>query len=205
MVSKLSQNGVAGFILSNGALSGDGTEKAIPKQLIENNLVEAIIILPGNMFYTTDISVTLWILNRNKTARTVEYDDTTHHYRNRGQEVLFMDLRQIGEPFEKKYIQFSSEHIQEIAKTFHSWQQDNSDYQDIAEYCYSANIDEIKAKDYSLVPSKYIEFINRDENVNFDEKMTALQSELSQLFKQEQQSKQELLKVFDELGFGIDV
>ncbi|MBS9783661.1 MAG: N-6 DNA methylase [Pasteurella sp.] len=205
MVSKLSQNGVAGFILSNGALSGDGTEKAIRKQLIENHLVEAIIILPRNMFYTTDISVTLWILNRNKTARTVEYDDTTRHYRNREQEVLFMDLRQIGEPFEKKYIQFSQEHIQAIAKTFHSWQQENSDYQDIAEYCYSANIDEIKAKDYSLVPSKYIEFINRDENINFDEKMTALQSELSQLFKQEQQSKQELLKVFDELGFRIDV
>jgi len=66
MVSKLSENGVAGFLLANGALSGDGQEKAIRQKLIENKMVEAIIILPRNMFYTTDISVTLWILNKNK-------------------------------------------------------------------------------------------------------------------------------------------
>ena len=72
IVSKLSQNGVAGFLLANGALSDDGTELKIRKQLIENNLVEAIIILPRNLFYTTDISVTLWILNKNKKARVVE-------------------------------------------------------------------------------------------------------------------------------------
>lgn len=66
IVSKLSQNGVAGFLLANGALSDDGTELKIRQQLIENNLVEAIIILPRNLFYTTDISVTLWILNKNK-------------------------------------------------------------------------------------------------------------------------------------------
>ena len=71
IVSKLSQNGVAGFLLANGALSDDGTELKIRRQLIENNLVEAIIILPRNLFYTTDISVTLWILNKNKKARFV--------------------------------------------------------------------------------------------------------------------------------------
>ena len=71
MVSKLSQNGTAGFLLANGALSGDDTEKEIRAKLIENRLVEAIIMLPRNMFYTTDISVTLWILNKNKKARTV--------------------------------------------------------------------------------------------------------------------------------------
>jgi type I restriction enzyme M protein len=105
MVSKLSENGVAGFILANGALSGDGTEKAIRKKLIENNLVEAIIILPRDMFYTTDISVTLWILNKNKKAHIVPHEDVTRNYRDREEEILFMDLRQLGEPFEKKYIQ----------------------------------------------------------------------------------------------------
>lgn len=102
MVSKLSQNGVAGFILANGALSGDGTEKEIRKKLIENKLVEAILILPRNMFYTTDISVTLWILNRNKKSRVVENPDVIRKYRDRENEILFMDLRQLGEPFEKK-------------------------------------------------------------------------------------------------------
>jgi type I restriction enzyme M protein len=96
MVSKLSENGVAGFILANGALSGDGTEKAIRKAMLGKHLVEAIVILPRNMFYTTDISVTLWILNRNKKARTVPHEDVTRHYRNREQEVIFMDLRQWG-------------------------------------------------------------------------------------------------------------
>ena len=96
IVSKLSQNGVAGFLLANGALSDDGAELKIRKQLIENNLVEAIIILPRNLFYTTDISVTLWALNKNKKARTVEQNGVLKHYRNREKEILFMDLRQMG-------------------------------------------------------------------------------------------------------------
>ncbi|MEL4306915.1 type I restriction-modification system subunit M [Joostella sp. CR20] len=203
MTSKLSENGVAGFILANGALSGGGEEYKIRRKLIENNLIEAIVILPRNMFYTTDISVTLWILNKNKTERKVELPDITRNYRNREQEILFMDLRQIGEPFEKKYTQFSEKHIQEIASTYHQWQQKNTDYQDVPEYCYSASLEEVAKKDFSLVPSKYIEFINRDENIDFDEKMTALQTELSDLLQQEAESKTELLKVFKELGYEL--
>lgn len=203
MVSKLSVNGVAGFILANGALSGTGEEYKIRKALIENGVVEAIVILPRNMFYTTDISVTLWILNNNKKARTVAIGDELRQYRDRHHEILFMDLRQMGEPFEKKYIQFSDAHIAHISQTYHHWQQANQDYADVAEYCYSASIDEVRKKDYSLVPSKYIEFVNRDENINFDEKMTALQGEFAELLKAEQQSKQDLLKVFKELGYEI--
>ena len=77
--------------------------------MIENNLVEAILVLPRNMFYTTDISVTLWILNKNKKERTIEQNGKIKKYRNRESEILFMDLREIGIPFEKKYIQFSDE------------------------------------------------------------------------------------------------
>lgn len=207
MVSKLSENGVAGFILANGALSGDGTEKAIRKALLEKHLVEAIVILPRNLFYTTDISVTLWVLNRNKKARTVPHEDVTRHFRDREQEVLFMDLRQWGEPFEKKFVQFSEQHIKDVANTFHTWQETRAteEYQNIPEYCYSATLEEISAKDYSLVPSKYIEFINRDENIDFDEKMTMLQSEFAELLKAEAQSKQELLNVFKELGYAIEL
>lgn len=205
MVSKLSENGVAGFILSNGALSGDGTEKEIRKKLVENNLVEAIIILPRNMFYTTDISVTLWILNKNKKSHTVPHEDVTRQFRDREDEVLFMDLRQRGEPFEKKFIQFSEQDIKDFAETLHTWQQVGSDeeYQDIAEYCYSAKKNEIATKGYSLVPSKYIEFTNRDENIDFDEKMNALKGEFSELLAQEEISKNELLNVFKELGYEI--
>lgn len=229
MISKLSQNGVAGFILANGALSGGGEEYEIRKQIIENDLVEAIVILPRAMFYSTDISVTLWILNKNKNERTVEVNDGMKNYRNRQKEVLFMDLRQKGEPFEKKFTHFTETEIEDIAKTYHDWQQKTKDsidsskegkgddeiskgeksfapmtsYKDIPEYCYSASIEEIRKKDYSLVPSKYIEFVNRDENIDYDDQMQVLQTELKDLFKQEDQLKQEVVSVFKSLGYEL--
>lgn len=205
MVSKLSENGVAGFILANGALSGDGTEKAIRKKLVENGLVEAIIILPMKMFYTTDISVTLWIINKNKKERTVPHEDLTRNYRNREDSILFMDLRKHGEPFEKKYVQFSPEKISEIAKTLHAWQEIRveTEYKNIAEYCYSATKEEVASKDYSLVPSKYIEFKNHDEDIDFDQKMEQIRDAFTILLKQKEKSKSELLSVFKELGYEI--
>ena len=203
MVSKLSQNGVAGFILANGALSGGGEEYKIRKKLIENDLVEAILILPQNMFYTTNISVTIWILNANKKQREFEQNSKTKIHRDRTNEILFMDLRQKGVPFEKKFIEFDYETISKISSSYHVWQSDKEAYEDIAEYCYSASKDEVEKKDYSLVPSKYIEFVNRDENIDFDAKMTTLQSEFVELLKEEEKSKQELLTVFKELGYEI--
>ncbi|MBA3986260.1 MAG: N-6 DNA methylase [Flavobacteriales bacterium] len=201
MASKLSENGMAGFILANGALSGGGEEYKIRRKLIENNLVEAILVLPQNMFYTTNISVTLWILNKNKKANSRNIGDEQRHYRNREKEILFMDLRQMGEPFEKKFTQFSEADIKRVAGSFHQWQQ--AETENIPEFCYSASLEEIEAKDFSLVPSKYIEFVNRDENIDFDEKMTSLQSEFVDLLKSETKSKNDLLTVFKELGYEI--
>jgi type I restriction enzyme M protein len=205
IVSKLSENGVAGFLLANGALSGGGDEYKIRRKLIENDVVEAILVLPRNLFYTTDISVTLWILNKNKKARTLELNGKLKKYRNREKEILFMDLRQMGIPFEKKYMQFSEGDIQKISETYHYWQQSNHEntYQDIAEFCYSATFEEVEKKDFSLVPSKYIEFVNRDENIDFDEKMAVLQQEFTELLKAEEQSKMDLLTVFKELNYEI--
>lgn len=203
MVSHLSQNGVAGFLLANGALSGDGVELAIRRQLIENDLVEAIIILPRNLFYTTDISVTLWILNRNKRERSIEQNGSMKKYRDRREEILFMDLRQMGSPYEKKYIELTDDDIKNVANTFHMWQTKTETYENIPEYCYSAKIDEIREKGYSLIPSKYIEFVNNDENIDYDEKMKELQIELTDLLKQEKESEKDLLKVFEELGYEI--
>ncbi len=208
MVSKLSDDGMAGFVLANGALSGGGEEYKIRRKIIENNLVEAIMVMPRNLFYTTDISVTIWILNKNKKARIVEHDGTVKNYRDREREILFMDLRQMGIPFEKKYVQFSEEDIRKVTETFHNWQtlgvqHEVSNAFNIPEFCHSASFDEVLKKDFSLVPSKYIEFINRDESIDFDEKMQVLQSEFAELLKAEEQSKNDLLKVFIELGYEI--
>lgn len=206
IVSKLSANGMAGFLLANGALSGDGTELNIRRQLLKNHLVEAIVILPRNMFYSTDISVTLWILAGNRKARTVEQNGQLVKYRNRENEVLFIDLRQWGEPFEKKYIQFTQEQISQIAENFHNWQREGykQTYQNVPEYCYSATLEEIEAKGWSLVPSKYIEFKSRDEGIDFDSRMKELQAEMKELLKQEEESKKDLLNLFRKLGYGIE-
>ena len=112
-----------------------------------------------------------------------------------------MDLRQMGEPFEKKYTQFSDADIQKVTSTYHQWQ--TQKIENIPEFCYSAAFEEIEKKDFSLVPSKYIEFVNRDENIDFDEKMKVLQTEFAELLKAEENSKKDLLAVFKELGYEI--
>jgi type I restriction enzyme M protein len=203
MVSKLSDNGVAGFILANGALSGGGEEYKIRRKLIENDLVEAILVLPRNLFYTTDISVTLWILNKNKKVKRENVGSKTRNYREREKEILFMDLRQMGEAFEKKFTQFSNSDIQKVTSTYHQWQAQK--IENIPEFCYSASFEEVAKKDFSLVPSKYIEFVNRDENIDFDKKMQSLQREFADLLKAEEESKKELLEVFKNLGFEIKI
>lgn len=207
IVSKMSQNGVAGFLLANGALSDDGTELKIRQRLIENDLVEAILILPRNLFYTTDISVTLWILNKNKKERTVDMNGVEKHYRNREKEILFMDLRQIGSPYEKKYIELTEAERAKVVETYHNWQQVGYEdtYNNIPEFCYSAGYDEVAEKGFTLVPSRYIEFVNRDENIDFDTKMKTLQAELKELLIEEEKSKADLLEVFKELGYEIEI
>ena len=203
MVSKLSENGIAGFILANGALNGSGEEYKIRRKLIENNVLEAILIFPSSMFYTTDISVSLWIINKNKKEQIRTIGNEKRHFRNRDEEILFFDLRQSGIPFEKKFVQFSDDKIKEVASTLHEWQKKDNNYKNIPEFCYSAKFDEIEKKDFSLVPSKYIEFVNRDENIDFDKKMQSLKTEFIDLLKAETSSKNDLLTVFKNLGYEI--
>jgi type I restriction enzyme M protein len=205
MVSKLSENGVAGFILANGALSGGGEEYKIRRKLIENNLVEAIVIIPRDTFYTTDISVTLWILNKNKKERVVEINNKQKNYRNREKEILFMDLRRWGQEFEKMFIELTDEEITNVAENYHNWQQKNNEttYKNIPEYCYSASFEELQANDFSLVPSKYIEFIDRDSKIDFDTEMKRIQKDFKILLKEEKESQQQLINAFKVLGYEL--
>jgi type I restriction enzyme M protein len=204
MVSKLSDNGVAGFILANGALSGGGDEYKIRRKLIENNLVEAILVLPRDMFYTTDISVTLWILNKNKKEK-INIGDKTHRYRDREKEVLFVDLRRWGTEYEKMYTELTLEDIQKIARNFHNWRTINykDTYKNIPEYCYSANFEQIKENDFSLVPSKYIGFIDRDSEIDFDTEMKRIRQDFKILLKEEKESQEQLVNAFKVLGYEL--
>lgn len=206
ILSKMSTNGVAGFILANGALSADGVEKDIRQKMLETGKVEAIIILPRKLFYSTDISVSMWILNNNKKARVVEKNGQEIHYRDREREVLFLDLRQEGHPYEKKFVELTPEDRAKAVNTYHNWQQVGweQSYRNIPEYCYSATLQELADKDFSLVPSKYIEFQNRDESFDYQARLTELQTELSAILAEEEKSRQELKALFDELGFTLD-
>ncbi len=205
MVSKLSENGVAGFILANGALSGGGEEYKIRRKLIENDLVEAIIIIPRDTFYTTDISVTLWILNKNKKQRNLEINKKDKQYRDREGEILFMDLRTWGSEYEKKYTELTKDDIKKVALNYHNWQQGDfaSTYKDVAEYCYCADFNEIKENNFSLVPSKYIEFVDRDSGIDFDSEMKRIQKDFSVLLQEEKDSQQQLIDAFKVLGYEL--
>jgi type I restriction enzyme M protein len=204
MISKLSSNGVAGFLLANGAL-GDPDTKSIRQRIIDNNLVEAIIVLPRDMFYSTDISVTLWIINKNKTGRKGTQNGLSVKYRDRREEILFMDLRRFGVEYEKKYMQLTDQEVAKIVTTFHSWQREDfsATYADVPEYCFSANKTKIIENDYSLIPSKYIEFINRDSGIDYDKEMKTVQKEFKQILEEEKASHLKLLEAFKGLGYEI--
>lgn len=207
MLSKLSENGTAGFILSNGSLNSSGVEYNIRKKLVETGVIESIMVLPMKLFYSTNISVSLWVLNKNKLQRTVEKNNQTKNYRNRKNEVIFFDLRNMGSPIHKKFIELTKEDRDKVVETIHNWQTDKfeTEYEDISEFCYSATIEEIRENDYELSPSQYIEFVDKDENINFDVEMTRLSKELGELLKEEEESTKKLLKIMKELNYEIQL
>ena len=207
MLTKLSSDGVAGFLLANGALSAGGDEYKIRKQLIKNDKIEAIIVLPRNMFYYTDISVTLWIMRHHKKERVIDRDNVKTLIRDRSKEILFMDLRQMDENVsEDKTIMFSNEQIDKIKDVYQSWQSPDykNKYNDIPEFCKSVSLSEIEEEDYSLVPSKYIEFVDGDHNVNFVEEMSIIQNQLKALIKEEKATQKEMVDAFERAGFNVD-
>ena len=206
MLAKLDEtHGIAGFLLANGALNAGGDspqtdpEYAIRKQLIENDKVEAIIVLPREMFYSTDISVTLWIVANNKGAR----DLNGRQLRNRKNEVLFMDLRTLNQNlYEKKYVKLDSDSIARVRDIYFNWQTGKG-YADIAEFCQSVSLDEIRAKNYSLAPSQYIEFIDRDLGIDYQAEMARIQAEMGEVLAEEKRTQAMLEAAFAGIGFAL--
>jgi type I restriction enzyme M protein len=197
-------DGVAGFLLANGAL-GDSDTVNIRQKLIEKDKVEAIIILPRELFITTDISVTLWILNQNKKGG----DYHGRKLRNREHEILFMDLRTWTEnPVKnenKKKVRLVTEQIERAARIYHTWQEEGVDGANYAvpELYRSVGIAEIEKNGWSLVPSKYIEFIDHDLEIDFPAEMKRIQQEMRDVLAQEKESQKMLEEAFRGIGYGI--
>lgn len=198
-------DGVAGFLLANGAL-GDSDTVEIRKKLIQNDKVEAIVILPRELFITTDISVTLWILNQNKKGG--KYHERM--LRNREHEILFMDLRTWTEnPVKgegKKKVLLNEAQIRHAADIYHTWQNEGTDGTDYAvpELYRSVGMDEIEKQGWSLIPSKYIEFIDHDLEIDFLAEMARIQQEMREVLAQEKQSQKMLEDAFRGIGYGIE-
>lgn len=202
--------GVAGFLLANGALGdSDGTAPIIRKKLLENDVVEAIVVLPRELFITTDISVTLWILNLNKKGG--KQDERI--LRNREGEVLFMDLRSWTLPeydnaikgMQKKKFALTQKQIEQAAAIYHKWQSEGTDGANYAEpeLYRSVSVDEIGNEEnaFSLVPSRYIEFVDRDSNIKYDEVLTEAAKTVSDLLKRHNDNVEKIRNAFNELGY----
>ena len=206
MLSHLKKaDGVAGFLLANGALNDSDTLE-IRKKLIQNDKVEAIVVLPRELFITTDISVTLWILNQNKKGGKYH----GRNLRNREYEILFMDLRQWREnPVKgenKKKVRLVTEQIERAADIYHTWQSEGTDgtNYEVPELYRSVGITEIESKGWTLTPSKYIEFIDHDLDIDYEKEMARIQAEMQEIMKQEKKSQQMLEDAFRGIGYGID-
>lgn len=204
ILSHLKPNkGVAGFLLANGAL-GDSDTKTIRQKLIDNDKVEAIIILPRELFVTTDISVTLWILNQNKKGGMYH----GRNLRNREGEILFIDLRTWRDnPVKnenKKKVRLSTEQIQKVADIYHTWQSEGTDGSNYAIPELYRSVNKNQIIDSSLVPSKYIEFIDRDLDIDFPKEMERIRKELKDLIDDEIESQNKLKDAMRGIGYGID-
>jgi type I restriction enzyme M protein len=193
MLSKLSQSGTAGFVLANGSMSSNTSgEGEIRQQMVDNDMVDCMIALPGQLFYTTQIPVCIWFLTKNKKQ------DNERGYRDRQGETLFIDARNMGTMVDRTHKELTAEDITEIGKTYHTWRSDTDSeitkarhpeldsgsevftYEDIAGYCKAAKLEDIKANDYVLTPGRYVGVAEEeDDGIPFETKMGTL----SQLLK----------------------
>lgn len=152
-VHHLSPAGTAGFVLANGSMSTNTSgEGEIRQKLIEADMVDCMIALPGQLFYTTQIPVCLWFMTRSKKA------DARRGYRNRRGEMLFMDARKMGALIDRTHRELSPQEITEIARTYHAWRGEKKDgaYQDRPGYCKSATLEEIQSHHHVLTPGRYV-------------------------------------------------
>ena len=188
MIHHLAPNSKIGLVLANGALSTQtGGEGEIRKNIIENDLVEGIIALPSQLFYSVTIPVTLWFISKNKKQKG---------------KTLFIDARKMGYMVDRKHRDFSDEDIQKIADTFEAFQ--NGTLEEVKGFCAVATIQDIEKQDYILTPGRYVGIEEQAEDDEpFDDKMKRLTSELSQMFIKSHKLEDEIRKKLGAIGYEV--
>lgn len=197
IVYHLAPNGVAGVVLANGALSSNtSNEGVIRKNLVDAKLVDAIVALPDKLFYSTGIPVSLWILNRNKKDNP--------KFREREDEILFIDARNLGTMVDRRHRELSEEDIKKISDTYHNYRNLNRQYEDIQGFCKAAKLDEVREHEYVLTPGRYVGIEEQeDDGIPFEEKMEVLTSELGELFKKSRHLEDEIRKNLGGIGYEL--
>lgn len=195
-IHHLSPNGMAGFVMANGALAVSGREGEIRKKMIEDDLVDIIIACPPKLFYNVALPVSLWFVSKNK---------KNGRFRDRTGEILFIDARETFEKISKKQVTFTNEHIQKIANTTHAWrgETDAGSYEDIAGFCKSAKKEEIIKNGYVLTPGRYVGIAEEEEDgVPFEEKMEKLSGELKEYFIEGKKMEKMILENLKNIDYG---
>jgi type I restriction enzyme M protein len=200
MISKLSENGTAGFVLANGSMSSNtGGEGTIRQKIIENDLVDCMIALPGQLFYTTQIPVCLWFITKNKR------EDSERGYRNRQSETLFIDAREVGSMISRVNKELTNDDIAGIARTYHAWRGEKKDggYEDKVGYSKSATLEEIKANDFVLSPGRFVGAADvEDDGIPFEVKMKELSQTLYYQMKKGGELDKSIRQSMEALGYG---
>ncbi|MEG0428045.1 MAG: class I SAM-dependent DNA methyltransferase [Akkermansia sp.] len=188
MIHHLAPNGKMGVVLANGSLSSQsGGEGDIRQQIVNADLVEGIIAMPPQLFYTTPIPVSLWFINKNKKQKS---------------KTLFIDARNMGELVTRKHRVLSEKDIAKIASTFTAF--DAGALPEEKEFCAVATTDEIAKQDFILTPGRYVAIADQEEDSEcFNQKMARLTQELSNMFEQSHTLEQEIKKQLGSIGYQL--
>ena len=174
----LAPSGQAGFVLAKGSLtsktSGEGD---IRKALVEARLIDCIVNLPAKLFLNTQIPASLWFLTRNK---------ENGRFRNRKDEILFIDARNLGHLINRRTREFSQEDIDKITSVYHNWRNPDGNYEDEKGFCFSAPIDRVRELDYVLTPGRYVGLPEEEDDFDFNERFTKLKAEFEEQLKEEE-------------------
>lgn len=198
----LSPTGIAGFVLANGSMSSQQSgEGEIRRALVEGDLVDCMVALPGQLFYSTQIPVCLWFLARDKKNGL---GGRGRRMRNRQHQTLFIDARKLGTLVDRVHRELSDADIARIADTYHRWRGDGDGaYQDVPGFCKSATTDEIASNQFVLTPGRYVgaEEVEGDGEP-FDEKLKRLVAKLEEQFAEGARLEKEIRKNLRGLGYG---
>ncbi|MFS4481574.1 N-6 DNA methylase [Hyunsoonleella sp. 2307UL5-6] len=174
----LKPNGQAGFVLSKGALTTKTSgEDVIRKNLVEAGLIDCIVNLPAKLFLNTQIPACLWFMSRNR---------TNGKFRNRKNEILFIDARNLGHLINRRTRELSQDDISLIADTYHNWRNTDGNYEDVAGFCKAESIDRVKELDCVLTPGRYVGLPDEEDDFDFAERFTSLKATFEAQLKEEE-------------------